>query len=342
MSDFGYCWLIRGVRLGRVRAWLRQHKRPAFVGPASGGWTRVFPAMSGPFRSVGGATRPGVTESLFTKQHADGALIAIVGADVHVDTSVWRHGKELVTQRYPSVPTDLYRGLGVASSEVAELHYGMLLGDRLELEAEGRRVAGYASLFLIDADGREEPFYSAPAPEAKPPADPARLSPATVEKLAGTLERGPTSLARERAARQLARAATAPGAPAELQAELRARAAEAIRGPSARARGAWALLLHHLPRDSRSTAALGRALAAETDPEAARRLYEAFAGISHEPDDRALLAVTASDDPIARKGAYALLATSPLPAVHEALRARDEPDPSARALLERVLAEIAD
>jgi hypothetical protein len=266
----------------------------------------------------------------------------------------------------PSRPVFLQLA-GVKDEDVALLHHRLLADARLRPEAPD--AARFQDFVYVDEGGKAHPFFEAGAKgadaapggvdlraatsfrdwlDASRRVDPAKASPEVLAALAeavGGAPRFELSAEREQGLRESAARLLASVARVQEGARgaLVRQALEGLRTATAPGlRAAWARVLQAVPPDAETKAALGTALGAETDLEALRQLFTAYAHLPEAPSDEVLL--THAGSPLAqeRKGAYALLERTESTAAVVALRERlaSEGDAGAREVLQRVVTTL--
>lgn len=267
----------------------------------------------------------------------------------------------------PSRPTFLALA-GVKDEDVALLHHRLLSDARLLPDAP--EASRFGDFSYVDENGKAHPFFDAKAAAGKvasPGAvdlractsfrdwvdmsrrvEPAQATPEVVSALADTVGGVPRfelSPEREQALRETA--ARLLGSVAKAQAGAREgivrRALEGLRtaaSPSLRA--AWALVLQAVSPDAETKAVLTTALQGETDLEALRQLFIAYAHLGPETPETVLLRYANAPHAHERKGAYALLEKTESTAAVVALRERlpSEEDAAAREVLQRVVTTL--
>lgn len=258
---------------------------------------------------------------------------------------------------------------GVKDEDVALLHHRLLADARLRPEAPD--AARFQDFVYVDGAGKAHPFFEAGAKGATPGAasgaedlraatsfrdwldasrrvDPAKAPPEVLSALAEAVGGAPRfeltaereQGLRESAARLLASVALEQEA---ARAGLIRQALEGLRAAATPgARAAWARVLQAVPPDAETKAALGTALGSETDLEALRQLFTAYAHLPPAPPDEVLLGHARSPLAHERKGAYALLEQTESTAAVVALRAQlaSEQDAGAREVLQRVVTTL--
>ena len=254
---------------------------------------------------------------------------------------------------------------GVKDEDVAPLHH-RLLAD-VSLRPDAPDAERFYDFLYVDEAGKAHPFFDAGAVGATPGAvdlreatsfrdwldssrlvNPAKASPETLSALAeavGGTPRFELTAEREQSLRESA--ARLLGSVAREQAWSREglirQAREGLRSAATPGqRAAWAQVLQAVPPDAETKAALGAALGSETDLEALRQLFTAYAHLPSAPSDEVLLGHARSPLAHERKGAYALLERTESTAAVVALREllASEQDAGAREVLQRVVTTL--
>jgi hypothetical protein len=230
------------------------------------------------------------------------------------------------------VPSAIVGALGVDYNQLSYRSYETLFKDRTDVDPRQPPNLSY-----VDETGAEEAYALAFRPVSPPrrattllldvdaPSEALldamrRLDPgkatagarALLEELARTGPRRPSTEARKTAVREAAASLLGRCFEALPETDQRREATrlarDLTREKDAVIRAALALALRRVGYLVQTV--LEKAIAAEVDPAAARRAYEALRGIAHEPPDVELLALTRSKRVVNRKGAYALLEQS--------------------------------
>lgn len=266
----------------------------------------------------------------------------------------------------PSRPTFLAL-VGVKDEDVALLHYGLLAEARLHPEAP--EASRFEDFTFSDGEKTGQPFFDAKAAEQGASSgavdlractsfrdwvdtsrrvEPASATPEVVSALADAVGGAPRfELTPEREQTLRETAARLLGSVAKAREEAREgivrQALEGLRTAATPAlRAAWAQVLQAVPPDERTRAALTTALQEETDLEALRQLFTAYAHLGPQTPDTVLLKYANAPPAHERKGAYALLEKTESTAAVVALRERlpSEEDAAAREVLQRVVTTL--